>query len=142
MKEKLERIKNIRLPFDLRSDIPSKNYGIGGLYIWFILKGEKGAVQFNVSFPVYLNHINKQILDYVNKIEGCDVGYHSPKPMYEGQRVIDENCHILEGKCYYDGSGLRAYEWADEIFSKPGSDHEEIIFKKLEEEYLMRFCDE
>lgn len=139
---RFERIKTIRLPFDLRDVDPKRNYGIGGLYITFILKGERGAIQFQVSFPVYLNHIDKPKHDFMNKIDGSDVGYHSPVPMYEGQNFMDHKCPIIGGKCYYDGSGLRASEWAEEIFSKRGNDHEEIIFKKLEEEYLMRFCDE
>ena len=37
----------------------------------------------------------------------ADLGYHSPKPRYEDQSAMDD-CDILGGECYYDGSGLNA----------------------------------
>jgi hypothetical protein len=46
-----------------------------------------------------------------------DVGYHSPKPMFEGHESMDGACSTLDGKpCYYEGGGLRAIEWAKRIF--------------------------
>lgn len=123
----LERITNVRLPFDARS----KNHGVHGLDVWFILKGPKGAVQFLVNFGVYLpsvTHIQP------GKIQGFDVGYHSLTPTYDGQPC--QGCNFLEGgKCYYDGSGLRADEWAKEIFSVTGGPPEDVLWRKLEAYY-------
>lgn len=74
----------------------------------------------------------------MNEISGTDVGYHSPVPMYEDQRSME--CELIEGgKCYYDGSGLRADEWVKEIFSLRGKRPEELIWEKLEQEYKERF---
>ena len=80
---------------------------------WMILRKDNKAVQFT----------------YSDCLGGFDVGYHSPDPMYDDQEPM-ENCNVIEGDCYYDGSSLRAVEWYNEfIFS--GKD-EELIWEKLE----------
>lgn len=130
--ENLQHIVKFSKAFDKRSPNPSENYGVGGVKCWMILKGEKGAVQFVFTTGIYLPHVLDEwkAKGYTNKPMGFDVGYHSPTPMYEGQTQMD--CDLLpEGKCYYDGSGLRANEWF-EIFMEKG---DEAIWKLLEEKY-------
>jgi hypothetical protein len=56
-REDLVRSTQVRLPFDRRDPNPSKNYGIHGLDIWFIVKGPLGAVQFGATFPCYMPHV-------------------------------------------------------------------------------------
>src|SRR3954469_667919 len=107
-----ERITQVRLPFDMRSDKPEENYGIHGLDIWFVLKGPNGAVQFMVNFGVYLPSVTHVT---PGEIHGFDVGYHAPTPQYEEQTECECE-HLPGGKCYYDGSGLRAEEWVRLIF--------------------------
>lgn len=136
MCEKLEKITRVRLPFDLRHEDPNKNYGIHGTDIWFVLKGEKGAVQYGVTLPCYLPHIEINS-SYMRKINGFDVGYHSYTPMYEGQSPMD--CDVLGCECYYDGSALKADEWTKIIFSTIGRRPEEVLWKLLEQEYKSRF---
>lgn len=135
----LERITNTRLPFDRRHPDPSKNYGIHGLDIWFILKGPKGAVQYAVTFPVYLPSVDTSSFgSWSREIRGFDVGYHSPVPRYEGQSAME--CEHLEGKqCFYDGSALRADDWTKKIFSTVGKSPDEVLWKMLEDEYIERF---
>ncbi len=132
----MERITNVRLPFDLRNSDPKKDYGIHGLDVWFILKGEKGAVQYAVSFPVYLPHLkNTKGLD---EIFGFDVGHHSKQATYEGQTSKD--CNLLDGgECYYDGSSLQADKWTEIIFSTRGKHPEEVLWPMLEQEYIEIF---
>lgn len=135
----LQKITNVRLPFDMRDPDPSKNYGIHGLDIWFILKGPKGAVQYAVTFPVYLPHIDKSDWKYDwNQIRGFDVGYHSLTPMFDGQQKM--RCQHLEGgQCYYDGSVLQADDWTKIIFAARGVQPEKVIWEMLEDEYRDRF---
>lgn len=137
----MEKITNVRLPFDFRSNEPEKNFGIHGLDIWFILKGKKGAVQFLVNFGIYLPHVIKEqpgLKSTFGEIMGCDVGYHALSPQYEGQTSM--GCEVLPGgQCFYDGSGLRAMDWVKEIFSIRGAHTEERIWEKLEKEYEVRF---
>lgn len=120
-------------------DERDKGYGIHGVDIRFVLQGPLGAVQFVLSTNWMLDHVQKEFdsrLDrprYFDKPSGVDVGYHSPKPMYEGQEPMD--CHLI-GQCYYDGSGLRAESWLHEILLPKGSDG---IWKALEEEYKSIF---
>ena len=111
--EKFEKIVKFGMPFDRRSDIPSKNYGIGSMQIWFILKGKKGAVQVMIGTQCYLNEtIREYNLKGIDLFEGnksfdCwNVGYHSPKPMYKGQSKMD--CDSLnKGFCYDNISYLQ-----------------------------------
>lgn len=135
----LERITKVRLPFDMRSTESGKNYGIHGLDVWFILKGPKGAVQFVVTFPVYLPHVQAESYEwkYKPEIMGIDVGYHAFTPQYESQTSMP--CDLLGGECYYDGSSLRADEWAKEIFAVRGEPPENEVWRRLEGEYVSCF---
>ena len=107
---KLERTCRVKLPFDCKNH-DRGNFGIHGLDVFFIVKGPHGAVQFAVTFPAFLPSVDKSTWPswMRDRISGFDVGYHSPKPMYDGQQQMDGDCDVIEGgKCYYDGSGLRA----------------------------------
>lgn len=152
-KIKFERIVKFSPPFDKRSNKPNENYGIGSMRIWFILKGKHGAVQVCFNTPFYLpetideyNRIGNKgkttpsdLRDENGKAKGFDcwdVGYHSPKPMYEGQTKTE--CDILKkGFCYYDGSGLRGNrDGLPELFYSKG---DEAIWEYLENYYYERF---
>jgi hypothetical protein len=139
-----EKIVHVSPAFDKRDPNPSKNYGIGSCRITFILKGPKGAVQFMIGTDWYvpsarehLRSFPKGPFDDQQKPMGWDVGYHSPRPMYEDQATMDNECHIIGGTCYYDGSSLRADEWV-EPFVAGGTDW---LWPELEKEYHRRFDD-
>jgi len=116
---KFEKIIKTSAPYDKRHKNPSKNYGIGSLSIWFILKKGEKAVQVLLSTNCYLNSTIKEYKtlhpDFLTgeysegDYEGwtCyDVGYHNNTPQFKGQESME--CNILKkGKCYYDGSSLR-----------------------------------
>lgn len=143
--EKFKKITKVRLPFDRRDPDDRKNYGIHGIDIFYILVGQKGAVQFAFTVDKFLPHIELEERPKWaptrfsrNHFSGLDVGYHSPHPMWDGQEPMA--CDIIEtGKCYADGSILRADEWVKEIFSVRGSHPEELLWKKMEQEYEERF---
>ena len=158
---KKKKIVRIKPPFDKRNKNPKKNYGIGAMQIWFILKGRRGAVQILLStnyYPIsvideytkkgtnlfswgFTNPYNPKSKSKLKDTFECqDVGYHSIKrPNYlekEDKRVCDINdC----GYCYYDGSSLRGSDdKIGELFMEKG---EEAIWKYLEEEYDRVFKD-
>lgn len=156
--KKLEQITRVKLPFHMPEYDNAKvggtgteNYGVGGLQVTFILKGEKGAVQFMCAFPSYLEMTHdwweqkfgnrNGTSKYADGIRGYDVGYHAKVPQYENQSRMGE-CDLfpdLKGGCYYDGSSLRADSWTEEIFSTRNDLPENVLWKKLEEEYVERF---
>jgi hypothetical protein len=127
----------------MRADEPKKNYGIGGLRVWFLLKGERGAVQFCCGFGIYLPHL---YLEYAvqhpgslkPEISGWDVGYHALEPQWEGQSSMGPCDHFGGKPCYYDGSSLRADDWVKDIFVG-GKWPEEKLWAMLEAEYIDRF---
>lgn len=152
-----ERIVTIRPAFDGRNGsdpkwrtpgmkpddgTPNTDYGIHGCELCFVLKGPLGATQFIVYTDWFLPHVQEESsrrsfrFDRIQP-QVADVGYHSPKPMYDGQTVIHGECPYLDGRpCYYDGSGLRADEWVRDILLPKGSDG---VWAALEEDYRERF---
>ena len=148
--ERFERIVECEPAYDRRNPDSSKDYGIGAVRIRFVLKGPKGSVQFLIGTDWYLPAIQPEIdakdraWDRANppirhrvRPNGWDVGYHSPRPRYKGQNPMDGKCEYVQGgKCYYDGSGLRADEWVKDILLPQGSDG---VWKALETEYHVLF---
>lgn len=138
-KETWERIVTVSPAFDKLGEIP--NYGISACRVRFILKGPLGVVQFVIGTSWHVPSARAHMLTFAHndewyregkffKPKGWDVGYHSPKPMYDDQPSME--CDLMpEGKCYYDGSGLRADEWIED-FIAGGTDW---LWPKLEEEY-------
>lgn len=125
--------------FDKRSPEPSKNYGIHGVNLCFYLKGPKGVIQFLIYTNWHLKHVADELKGkYSNLFKPlpADVGYHAYEPQYEGQ-LSHENCSLLDNKtCYYDGSGLAAYDMFD-ILTREGS---EGVWKEMEKWYNERLC--
>ncbi len=99
-KEKLERIFEAIPAFDKRNKDPKKNYGIHGVELRFVVKGKKGAVQFVVFTGMHLPNVQEEQdspdghTGYDGKIwcprkpMAADIGFHSPKPLYEGQEPM------------------------------------------------------
>ena len=132
----LEKIVKFAPAFDRRSSDQKKDYGIGSMICWMILKGDNGAVQFVFNTNIYLPHVKEEFRKtrYDPQPGGWDVGYHSLTPRYDGQTSLD--CSLLEtGKCYYDGSSLRAEEWFKILIEKGSAE----IWKMLENEYKKLF---
>ena len=140
---KFEKIVKFKMPFDKRDTDPKKNYGIGALIIWFILKKGQSAVQVMISTNSYLNSVIKEYekdgrdLFSEGKTYDCwDVGYHTTKQQYSGQTKSD--CDLLKGgKCYYDGSSLRgSVDKVAENFIEHG---EKWVWDYLEEDWNRMF---
>lgn len=103
-KEKLERITFFRPAYDKRNPgNPSKDYGIGHVVCFMLLRGKAGAVHFSFSTGMLLPETVREYIKtnraeykfisenreyYLNKPMGYDTGYHSPKPMFEGQTLV------------------------------------------------------
>lgn len=126
--------------YDKRTNDPKTNCGISGMHIRFVLKGDKGAVQFLIGTDWYPKNVQEEYnrrFPEKNDVQplGFDIGYHSHTPFHEDQYKHD-NCPYLDGKpCYYDGSGLRADELIP-AFLERGTD---AVWEELEEEYKYRF---
>ena len=128
--------------FDKRHANPSKNYGINGMELRFVLKGEKGCVQFLVYTGIHLPHVAKELWEKRGEFNptkpmGADIGYHSPTPMYEGQSPME--CDLIAGgECYYDGSSLQADEFMPK-FIEGGTD---AVWEMLETRYRELFAEQ
>lgn len=142
----------ISAAFDRRDSDPSKNYGVHGCEMRFVLSGRRGAMQFVLYTNWMLPHVTtesdesflaKARRGQIDEVDlrirhplPADLGYHSPKPMYDGHKPMKHACEYLGGKpCYYDGSGLAAQSVYEQML-KGGSD---AVWKRLEHEYVARF---
>ena len=133
-----ERIIEIYPPFDKRNADPKKNYGIHGMELRFVLKGELGATHFVYYTCQHLPHVAEELWRN-NKDKdwnpfkgmGVDIGYHSKIPTCDGHTVTKNKCPYTEGDCYYDGSSLQADEFTP-IFLEKGTD---AVWEMLEERY-------
>lgn len=143
MPDGFRRRIELRGAFDKRNTDPSKNYGIHGMDLRFVLIGPEGAVQFLVFTGLHLPHVRKELFAKrqvrretydLDAPMGADIGYHAKHPHYEGQTEYD--CEYIEGgKCYYDGSGLQAEEFMPEFLG--GGD--EAVWTMLAERYADLF---
>lgn len=127
--------------YDRRDPNPSKNYGIHGVNLRMVLKGDEGAVSFLVHTNWYLPHVQKEMESngrpsWMFQPMPADLGYHSPKPMYDGQTPISQTCeHIGNVPCYYDGSGLNA----EPVFVRLLEQGEDGVWAALEDYYAATF---
>lgn len=122
--------------YDRRHPDPDKNYGIHGVEMAFYLRGPKGAIQFKVYTAWQLPHVDAEQLAGPHSRALCrplpvDLGYHSPVARYEGQEPISDDCPILGGRCWYDGSGLRAQP----VFDRLVAEGDPAVWRYLEDEY-------
>lgn len=146
----LTREITFRPAYDKRSTDPNKNYGIGCVTMTWYVKGPLGAIQFQLLTGWYPHIIKKTSFEdwsdwgelRVNDMQPhdkpmpSDLGYHSPKPLYEGQTLMQEDCPILGGPCYYDGSSLNA----DKPFSILVHEGGERLWEFLEKYYADKFA--
>lgn len=136
MEDYVKTIK-IRPAYDKTND----NKGVHGADLIMLLKGKEGAVQFVLFTNWGLPDVTERLLNkpITSRIDlecrflpmPADVGYHSPKPMYDGQKPIS-NCTALDGKpCYYEGSTL----YAEKVFDILVSGGSDAVWNELENYY-------
>lgn len=118
--------------FNYRDDPEKKEYGIHGMSCRFLCVGPMGVTQFmwNTGLVPRMGSIIGGYTVPAGTIYASDFGYHWPTPRYPDQSAYD--CDLLpDGKCYYDGSGVRAGELMHE-FVDQGPD---AVWSALEAEY-------
>ena len=125
--------------WDKRHEDPTKNYGIHGMELRFVLKGPETATQFVLYTNWLLKH-NQEAQDRVLAPSPhllchplpADLGYHSLRPVYSEHQLADETCPYLDGRpCYYDGSALRALD----LYWRFVAEGDVIVWRELESEY-------
>jgi hypothetical protein len=110
-------------------------------YSWFLLTvtGDLGAIVLRVTSNGYFTKkFGKEVtIDWCSSPIPMDLGYHSIRPMFGGDKIQD--CCFLEGKpCYYDGSSLPAID----LWNKFVELGFEETFSEMERLYKTQFKDE
>ncbi len=128
----MERITVFTPAFDRRE----LGHGVHGVDLRMVLKGKLGAVQFVLFTNWHLKSVDTTTWDdRLEKPLPADLGYHSPKPMFDDHELCHDKCEYLDGPCYYDGSTLNA-ERVFNVLLEKGSDG---VWKLLEEYYIETF---
>lgn len=130
----LQRVIEFDKAWDRRSSDPKKDYGVHGVDMRWYVKGPLGVIQFVVYTNWMLSDMGRN-RDKIMPPMPADIGYHSPRPMYEGQGQMDPCALLPQGKCYYDGSSLNAERYFDILVAQGG----EALWVELEKEYARRF---
>lgn len=136
----MERIVSFTPAYE-QGKIGDSDRGIGAMLIRFVLKGELGAVQLLLGTNWYTRSVQRNFYDHPYPFfeiepKGWELGYHSPKPMHEGETPVDEACEWLDGKpCYYDGSSLAA----DPIRDRFLLEGDAAVWEELEQCYIDTF---
>ena len=141
-----ERIVKVSPAYDRRDPDPHKNYGIHGAHLLFVLKGELGAVAFDIGTNWYLPHVAEELRGKEHLYSGksffeptpYSIGYHSPKPMYEDHSMSAVECEYLDGKSCYFGDNVTYSEVPFKILISEGS---EAMWAWMENYYKERFED-
>lgn len=144
---KLERVVKFHPAYDRRSPDPQKNYGIHGVELRMVLKGLEGAVVFALYTNWMLPPVTRELDGQSGPVDRphvlcrpqpADLGYHSLVQRHDGQKPTD-NCEYLGGRpCYYDGSGMRAYD----VYRRLLERGDEGVWQALECEYKRLFTNE
>lgn len=110
MSAKLERQITITPAYDRRHPDPARNYGIGSATMSFYVSSPLGVVQLVIGMGWYLEHAVEEFKHKGTELrpKAYDLGYHSPRPMYEGQKPRPACPHLNGQPCYYDGTTLGA----------------------------------
>lgn len=92
------------LPAFDEKDHPKGNYGIGGLRYFVAIVGDEGAVDWELSTPMYLDHV-----DAMCEATAGPITIHSPKDIGHLGGPTEE-CHLIDGTCYSDATFLAGGE--------------------------------
>lgn len=150
-----ERLFTIAAAYDKRHSDPEKNYGIHGVEMrWVVKKPGEGAVQFllytgwhlpevfgvGAEDPIGLSIMQQYREGFEDQRYSApmpaDLGYHSPRPIYDEQSPMEGDCDFVEGgRCYYDGSSLNAWR-PFEVMLRGG---DEALWEFLEDYYRSTF---
>ena len=105
----------------------------------FMVKRNNRTVQFVLftgwHLPHVIKHRSTEDRELLSRPVPTDLGYHSPEPMYDGHTPMWNDCPIIGGKCFYDGSTLNAYPVFDLLVREGG----EAVWKYLEEYWVTLF---
>lgn len=99
----------------------------------YILEGRRGAVQFvfwATGEPAQGIDPKRHIHEGTWRVTGVDVGYHSRKRRNHWD-CKELKCDVLDGTCYYSGSGLAASDLL-QAFWEEG---DEAVWRELERWY-------
>lgn len=118
-----------------RSKGDGQNYGIAAMQMRFLLAGEHGTIQFLMSTGWYPEKAGYSW--HHSGPSAWDLGAHWDTPWWEGMDDpengwMHRDCDVRpNGRCWYDGSGLRADPVMEAFFLRG----EDAVWALLEEEY-------
>ena len=144
----LEHWVEAHAAYDRRDDDPAKNYGINGVELRWVARGDRGAVHFLMGTGWNLPDVQEELDGKRDERfphlfchpRGYDLGFHSPTAAGELAYLdAKRDCDLLpSGQCFGDGSAL-AGDSVLKALIEGGSD---AVWKLLDEYYDETFADQ
>jgi len=142
--EGFERQLEFRTAYDGRDEPP--DYGIHGCDLKLILKGEEGATTLLVFTGWNLPHVvaewgNRPPSRFLTTPQGVDIGYHAAErpawldEEHDDLHFRDDCAYTKGGKCWCDGSVLRAEGFVDVLIA----DGMDACWELIRNEYISTF---
>ncbi len=88
----------------------SRSHSVRGVNIRWLVIGDKGAIQFLLCTGWLPEPELSLDTNRTSFVFPANIGYHAREPQYDGEKVGDENCDVLNDPCYYNVSSLNAEE--------------------------------
>jgi hypothetical protein len=134
--------------YDKRDLEPTKDYGVGGILMNFVIKGDHGAINFVLSTNFVLpqtlefwqkkKEITKQIdLSYWLR-PNTDLCFHGLKPKYEGHKSHNDCCWMPGKECYVECDSFGG----DEAYQALLTGGSEAMWQYMEKRYREELMDE
>lgn len=140
----LERETVWQAAWDRRDPNPSKNYGIHGVEVSWIVKGPKGGICWSIFTHWMLPHVTREAHNATQRLDVSDVAlrcryeptgagieYHSIKQRYKGQEQRTGCLLVPGGVCYSD----TAFTAGDDLLKLLIEQGGEAVWKDLESRY-------
>ena len=136
--------------FDRTHPDPNQNFGRHGVEMRWLVIGPAGVIQWIVYTGWMLDNLHgagesmrlhrDQHHDVFCLPMAADLGIHSYVPLYYDDDgapggLFTDHCRLLDGPCYYDGSGLNA-QGPLALLIMGGGD---AVWRRLEAEYFEHF---
>jgi len=146
--------------FDRTDPDPKKNYGVGDLGIKFLVIGNKGIVEFDLSTNWYFDYVMDRRVEWIKdlvqqKKENFLIKHVlCPKPMdlcyYSSVKVFEDDCYFENGLHFLENKSLvyYGYKYMDEKENMVAHDvaywrlikqGEDALWQYLEEYYYEVF---
>lgn len=126
-----KREVRFKAAYDKRDPTPSKNYGIHGVDLIFLLTKDGEGLEYTILTNWQLPHVEVEVAakwsQQMQRPLSASCSGHWKKPCYEDQAASTDKCNLTGGVCYSDGTFI-----TDDLFNILLTEGSDGLWKALE----------